>query len=190
MNHMIRKLFPVVLAATALALSACGGDDADSAAGAKDAPGNGTDRAFVAEMVPHHESAVAMALVAQKRGKSEFVRGLADDIVRTQKEEIDAMKAQDEELEAAGVKAEKAEGHSMSGMSGAESDPKALETAEPFDPAFLRMMLPHHKSAVEMAQVELDKGADPELKKLAQDIVDAQQREIAGMEKELARLTS
>jgi uncharacterized protein (DUF305 family) len=44
------------------------------------------DRAFVAAMIPHHESAVEMAEIAQ-RGESEFVKRLAGDIIRTQNAE-------------------------------------------------------------------------------------------------------
>ena len=58
-------------AALSLAVSACGSDDSDSASAA---PGNGADRAFVAAMIPHHESAVQMAEIAQTRGQSTFSR--------------------------------------------------------------------------------------------------------------------
>jgi uncharacterized protein (DUF305 family) len=51
----------------------------------------------------------------------------------------------------------------------------------PFDAAFIKMMIPHHEGAIEMAREELDKGKDPELRGLAQDIIDAQQREIDQM---------
>ena len=43
------------------------------------------------------------------------------------------------------------------------------------------MMIPHHQGAIDMAKVELKYGKDPELKKLAQDIIDAQEKEISFM---------
>ena len=49
------------------------------------------------------------------------------------------------------------------------------------DQDFVRMMVPHHQSAVEMAKAELQYGKDPELKVLAQSIVDDQEKEIAVM---------
>lgn len=49
------------------------------------------------------------------------------------------------------------------------------------DMDFVNNMLPHHQGAVDMARVELAHGKDLELKKLAQDIIDAQQKEIAFM---------
>ena len=49
------------------------------------------------------------------------------------------------------------------------------------DNDFVRMMLPHHQAAVDMAKAELQYGNDPELKTLAQNIVNAQDKEIAMM---------
>jgi uncharacterized protein (DUF305 family) len=47
---------------------------------------------------------------------------------------------------------------------------------------FARGMIPHHQGAIDMAKVELQYGQDETLKKLAGDIVKAQQGEIAFMQ--------
>ena len=49
------------------------------------------------------------------------------------------------------------------------------------DRDFVRLMVPHHQSAVEMAKAELQYGTDADLKTLAQAIVTDQEREIALM---------
>ena len=174
----LHKTLAALGAALALAVAGCGAKD-----NSPSAAGNGTDRAFVAEMIPHHEGAVEMAEIAQERGQSPFVKQLAEDIIRTQKQEITELRSEDEQLADAGVeKGKLGGGHSTMGMG---EDAASLKTADPFDRAFLEMMLPHHSSAVAMAKTELARGEDPELKALAQKIIDAQEREIRAMRQQL-----
>jgi uncharacterized protein (DUF305 family) len=60
-------------------------------------------------------------------------------------------------------------------------DPQQLANKEPFDKAFIDAMIPHHQSAIEMAQVALEKSDNPKIKELAENIISAQQREIEQM---------
>lgn len=172
-----------VAAASALLVAGCGSSDNKSSNSSSPAAGNPVDRAFVAAMIPHHRSAVQMAQIAQRRGSSAFVKQLADDIVRTQTAEIATMRSADQQLQKAGVtKGSLGVSEHMMGMNG---DVASLNSARPFDRAFMRMMVPHHEGAVTMAKAELAKGKQPGLKILARDIIRAQQREIAQMNKQL-----
>jgi uncharacterized protein (DUF305 family) len=177
---MKRMVIPTILVAAALALAGCVSDD-ESADGKG---GNPTDRAFVAEMIPHHRSAVTMAKIAQRRGESAFVRELAADIRRTQTAEISTLRREDEGLELAGI--DRGSLGVPEHMTGMDADPASLRSAEPFDEAFIEMMIPHHEGAITMAKVELDKGADPELTALAEDIVETQEQEIRDMRAHLS----
>jgi len=182
---MTRKSLAALVALGALLVAGCG--SSASSADSPTAPGNPVDRAFAKEMTAHHQSAVQMAKIAQRRGKSAFVKRLADDIVRTQTKEIATMRTADQRLRNAGVK--KGSLGVPQHMMGMNGDMSKLKTAKPFDAAFMRMMITHHQGAIVMAKAELKKGKDPELKRLAQNIITAQQREIRQMRTQLKSST-
>jgi uncharacterized protein (DUF305 family) len=55
------------------------------------------------------------------------------------------------------------------------------------DVDFARMMIPHHQGAIDMARSELEHGKDEELRRMAQKIIDDQEREIAELNDWIAR---
>lgn len=140
------------------------------------------DQAFIEEMIPHHDSAIEMAELAEDRAESPEVKTLAAQIIKDQQREIAQMKAWYQAWYGKPVPAatggEHGGGHSAM-MNG--DDVEALQTAENFDLEFVRRMIPHHQSAVAMAQNVLPKAERQEIKDLAQAIIASQVGEIDQM---------
>jgi uncharacterized protein (DUF305 family) len=71
-------------------------------------------------------------------------------------------------------------GKDMSSMN--EMMVKALDGSDSlYDHRFIDMMIPHHEGAIMMAKDAIEKSTRPELKKLAQNIITGQQKEIDRM---------
>jgi uncharacterized protein (DUF305 family) len=65
--------------------------------------------------------------------------------------------------------------HSMESMHEAMS---SLKSTGNNDEDFVRLMLPHHQAALDMAKAELLHGQDPQTRRLAQEIITDQESEI------------
>lgn len=169
------------------------GNAVDGGASPSQIPATGEefDQLFIDMMAPHHEGAVEMAKIAQERAEHAEIKAMADAIIAGQQEEIammkdwrkqwygssdtppmDAMPALEAMPGMGGM------GHSMD----MQADVERLRSAgEPFDKAFIEAMIPHHQSAIEAAKLALAQASHPEVKELAQEIIDAQQSEIDQM---------
>lgn len=81
---------------------------------------------------------------------------------------------------------------SMLSMHGAMS---SVHSTGNDDEDFVGLMLPHHQAALDMAKVELVRGKDPQMRRLAQEIIADQESEIELMklwliQKEAGKLSS
>ncbi len=178
MSKKLIASLAVVLGILAVAFGACGSDDdsaSSSSADAEEVDGN-----FIADMVPHHQSAIEMAEIAETQADHPEIKQLSSEIIAAQEMEIAELNAA--HLRIFGEPLAEEDGSTEEhGGEVSEIDMTALENADPFDEAFIDMMIPHHQAAIEMARVELSDGQDPELMALAQQIIDSQSIEIEEM---------
>lgn len=196
---MKRTLVPASLFALALALAGCGsgsgasteaspghssmGMDHGSPSPSSETAGdhNAADATFAQMMIPHHQQAVQMSeTILGKDGIDAPVVELATKIKAAQGPEIETMtgwlQSWDEPMESGSMD------HSMEGMM-SEDDLAALQQAEGDGAAklFLSQMIAHHNGALQMAQMEVAEGANPEAVALAEKIIEDQEAEIKTM---------
>ncbi|MGQ0843016.1 MAG: DUF305 domain-containing protein [Sporichthyaceae bacterium] len=205
-SHRLRRTGAVTALGLALVLAGCAESNGpDQSAATGDVPaaapvqspdaghgavvqslqGAALDQAFLAGMIPHHRAAVEMAKVELERGERDEVKAIARAIVSSQEEEIRVMT---ELTQAAGLPSAAPHSGPMGQTMGVPMSmdmatmAAELADAEDVDEMFLQMMLPHHASAIVMADEEAKNGANPELRALAQTIVADQAREIGQMQ--------
>lgn len=166
------------------------GSSMDHGMGMDLGPGDANyDLRFIDAMTPHHQGAVEMAKEAQQKSQHPEIKKLADDIIKDQNKEIAQMKQWRQAwYPKAGDKpmAYHAQMGQMMEMSPDQMKSMMMSmdlgaADAQFDLRFINAMIPHHEGAVTMAKDALSKSKHPEIKKLAQDIVTSQQKEIDQM---------
>jgi uncharacterized protein (DUF305 family) len=130
---------------------------------------------FLAHMIPHHQEAIDSARVLRAGTERPEMRAFADEIIATQQREVDQMTGWLERWHE-GVEPDASYEPMM------RKDLEQLRGDE-LDRAFLEDMLAHHMMAVHSSQSSLvgDLFEHQEVAQLAEQIRDAQQREIVQM---------
>lgn len=210
MNFFTRAAITLVSGALAISLAACADDSSAPAVTTAAAPAssgsvessteapeadssevssehNEADVMFAQMMTVHHEGALDMAALAEQQAESAEVQELAGEIKAAQVPEIELMQswlgAWGEPLQSMEGEGMDHGGMDMNGMTQDEVMDQLRQLSGPdFDEQFLTAMIAHHEGAVEMSEVELRDGSNPEALVLAQDIIDAQNTEIEQMQ--------
>lgn len=176
----------MVLAGAAVAQSSMGGMDHSQMSGGtmsgmtmkmdmsglEKLQGKAFDRAFLSMMVPHHQMAVDMSKAVLPRSKDVTVKTWANAVIKDQNREINQMNTLLKSYGGSNAAMANMMKSSMSGMA------DMVTKAKNPDVAFVQGMLPHHASAIDMANMALEKTSDPRVLKLARDIVRAQAQEM------------
>ena len=141
------------------------------------------DLQFIDTMTAHHQGAIDMAKTAESKAEKTELKSFARKIVEDQQREIAQMKEWREKWYSGRPQAMNMEMPGMmDSMKGMNMDGMKATGAD-FDRMFLDMMIAHHQGAVAMAKEALNKSEHSEVKNLAQQIIDAQQKEIEMMKK-------
>ena len=145
------------------------------------------DRQFIDRMIPHHAMAIRSAQHMISGSERPEMRELADDIVESQSEQIERMRAWREEwygdpgpaYDYRNDRWGDGMGWDDNGMMGRGG---GMMNGDVSDAMFLRMMIPHHEQAIEMSREALRRAEHPETKRLAREIIAEQSAEIELMQ--------
>ncbi len=140
------------------------------------------DLQFIDTMSAHHQGAIDMAMMAETKAQHQELKDFAAKIVADQRREIAQMKEWRSQWYAGRPEALNMEMPGMmDSMRGMDMNRLNAQTANVFDLMFIDMMIPHHQGAITMAREALQRAEHPEIKRIAEQIITAQEREIRQM---------
>ena len=139
------------------------------------------DLDFANMMMMHHQAAIDMSEVEVAKGSDTQIKTMAQNIITAQKAEIEQMQQFVKNYKMPEAKMDKGEMHNELGetMKTMMDKMMGMQMTGNTDKDFVMMMIPHHESAVTMAEDEISHGKKLELKKMAQKMIADQSKEIS-----------
>ena len=150
--------------------------------------GDQFDKAYLTDMIAHHQGALNMASQARELTTKAEIRTLADAILTSQATEVQQMMDWQQEWNYSATDSSNPHAGHMMESSGSMGDDMAnMESklnglsGEAYDKEFLKQMILHHQQAVDMSKYADTNAKHQEVKDLAQAVITAQEKEIADM---------
>jgi uncharacterized protein (DUF305 family) len=148
---------------------------------------------FARDMMVHHAQAVEMASIVEGKTNNPEIRSLATDIALTQQAQIGQMQGWLDVWDLSPTGTEKPMawmGHPTDGPMPGMATPEEIERLgelppDKADELFLRLMIPHHKAAIPMAQAVMERSDDPVVDAFAEKVVASQRAEVGNMQQML-----
>lgn len=163
------------------------------------------DAGFARDMIAHHEQAVNMSFIIRESSSDQDVRRLAYDIINTQSVQIGMMSGwlelwnlpqtsttealawagNEVKMDHSSIQNNGSMAH-VAGMMPGMATPEQIEELKTLngneaDKQYLKLMIAHHQGGIMMAEAGLKLAKEPDVKRLAQTIVNGQQAEIDAM---------
>ncbi len=139
---------------------------------------------FLYGMIPHHESAIAMSeSLLEYGGENTEIKQIAENIIKDQAIENEDMKKMIKELEENPQVDEAKENAYLEDYNKMLQEPMShdMSTPKSVDEAYTEGMIMHHEMAVDMSETILKHTENEMIKKMAQDIIEKQNKEITEM---------
>lgn len=150
--------------------------------------GDQFDKAYLTDMIAHHQGALNMASQARELATKAEIRTLADAILSSQASEVQQMMDWQQEWNYSATDSSNPHaGHMMESSGSMSEDMADMEaklnglSGEAYNKEFLKQMILHHQQAVDMSKYAETNAKHQEVKDLAQAVITAQEKEIADM---------
>ncbi|NUW32597.1 DUF305 domain-containing protein [Nonomuraea sp. SMC257] len=167
-----------LMAALLLALPGCG---ARGTPGPAADPVNAQDVMFTQMMVPHHRQGIEIAKLGAARGRSPEVRTLAAAVAATQQDEVEMMLRWLYAWEQPLTAPSGAHDHHGGMPETDRARIAALARSRTFDRDFLNLLIAHQDDAIQMAETEVARGANPAARSWAGRVRESRRAQIAQM---------